>query len=282
MVERIGVLGATSFVGEVLLQQLTSSSINVLALSRQNKPTSLEIEWIKVSPENDPTLNEKVDAWVCLSPIITLHNFFETFERSGAKRVVALSSTSLLTKAESSDPKDRLLSQQLADSEVRLAAWAKKTNVEWVILRPTMIYGLGRDRNVSRISNLISRFGFFPLLGAGKGKRQPVHVEDVATACMLTAIKSTKVNCSYNISGGEILSYREMVGRIFMANNKKPRFIIIPRLLFATALTCVKWLPVFSGVSVAMAERMSQDMSFDHSAAKDDFGFSPRLFSPDA
>ena len=144
-----------------------------------------------------------------------------------------------------------------------------------------MIYGLGRDRNISRISKLISRFGFFPLLGAGRGKRQPVHATDVAATCMAAAFRAEAANRSYNISGGETLSYKEMVSRIFITKNLKPRFIYVPRWAFVAALTCVKWLPAFSGISVAMADRMDQDMVFDHSPAKADLGFSPQSFAPD-
>ncbi len=58
-----------------------------------------------------------------------------------------------------------------------------KQGVEWVILRPTLIYGHGRDKNITEIARFIRRFGFFPLLGKANGLRQPIHVEDVAEAC---------------------------------------------------------------------------------------------------
>ena len=43
----------------------------------------------------------------------------------------------------------------------RVVTWAKSRGIEWVILRPTLIYGLGRDKNISEIARFIRRFSFF-------------------------------------------------------------------------------------------------------------------------
>ena len=94
-------------------------------------------------------------------------------ERYGACRVVALSSTSRFTKDDSSDPEEQAIALRLADAEARVQAWAASHGVEWVILRPTLIYGLGRDKNIAEIARFIRRFGFFPLFGKAKGLRQP-------------------------------------------------------------------------------------------------------------
>lgn len=87
----------------------------------------------------------------------------------------------------------------------------------WVILRPTLIYGRGRDRNITVIARFIRRFGFFPVLGRATGLRQPVHAEDVALACHRALEAPAATNRAYNISGGETVTYREMVRRVFLA-----------------------------------------------------------------
>ncbi len=63
-------------------------------------------------------------------------------------------------------------------------AWAASHGVEWIILRPTLIYGLGRDKNIAEIARFVRRFGFSPLFGKAKGLRQPLHAQDVAGACI--------------------------------------------------------------------------------------------------
>ena len=108
------------------------------------------------------------------------------------------------------------------------------SGVDWVILRPTLIYGLGQDKNISEIVRLIRRFGFFPLVGQAKGLRQPVHAEDVATACLSALEKTDVVNRAYNLSGGETLSYREMINRVFTALGRRPRLIPYRSLAFSS------------------------------------------------
>lgn len=229
-----------------------------------------------------PAVQEKTMAhWVCLAPIWTLPDYFPMLAAYRARRVVALSSTSIFTKRNSADHTERETAEKLRGGEQRLIDWAEANRIEWVILRPTLIYGLGRDRNLCEIARFISRFGFFPLLGAARGLRQPIHVGDVATACA-AALQSVRAgNHAYNLSGAERLPYREMVGRIFRVMGKPERFAGIPLFAFRPAVACLRALPRFRNWSVAMAERMNADLVFDHEDATRDLGFSPRPFRPD-
>jgi nucleoside-diphosphate-sugar epimerase len=147
-----------------------------------------------------------------------------------------------------------------------------------VVLRPTLIYGLGRDKNIAEIARFIRRFGFFPLLGKAMGLRQPVHAEDVAGACVAALKAPLAVNRAYNISGGETLPYREMVRRVFAALQKRPRLLTIPLVVFRMAVACLRLFRRYRNWSAAMAERMNRDLVFDHAEAARDLGYAPRPF----
>lgn len=218
--------------------------------------------------------------WVCLAPVWTLPDYFPLMAAHRATRVVALGSTSVFTKTASSEPAEQDTADKLRDGEQRFIAWAEANRIEWVILRPTLIYGLGQDRNVCEIARFISRFGFFPLFGAAQGLRQPVHIEDVAAACAAALQSARARNHAYNLSGAERLPYREMVGRIFDTMGKPRRFVAIPLFIFRLAIAGLRIWPGFRNYSAAMAERMKTDLVFDHADARRDLGFSPRPFSP--
>ncbi len=141
-----------------------------------------------------------------------------------------------------------------------------------------MIYGRGRDKNLAEIARFIRRFGFFPLFGRAMGLRQPVHAEDVAAACAAALLSPGASHHAYNISGGETLPYRDMVERMFAALNRRPRLPTVPLTVFRFALACLRLVPRYRRWSPAMAERMNQDMAFDHAEAAADLGFSPRMF----
>jgi nucleoside-diphosphate-sugar epimerase len=168
---------------------------------------------------------------------------------------------------------------KLIDGETRLQAWAESRGIKWVILRPTLIYGLGRDKNISEIARFIRRFGFFSVLGEAKGLRQPIHAMDVAGACLAALQGSAASNRAYNISGGETLAYRDMVARIFMALGRLPRLLTVPLWVFRLAVTTLRCLPRYRQWSAAMAERMNHDLVFDHADAARDLDFKPRAFA---
>ena len=299
---RAGVLGATSLVGSCLLPLLAGARWQVVAYSRQtNVHASDEVEWRPTppsllgnpSPLMEPPATQTTTAqslvipfageknilfWVCAAPVWVLPDYFGLLEEHGAKRVVVLSSTSRFTKDDSTDPKEQAVALRLADAEAHIREWAESRGVELVILRPTLIYGLGRDKNIAEIARFIRRFGFFPLLGEANGLRQPVHAADVAGACLAALQAPCAANRIYNISGGETLTYRNMVARIFSALDCRPRLLTVPLWAFRLALAMLRLLPHYRQWSATMAERMNRDLVFDHTEATRDLGFTPRAF----
>jgi nucleoside-diphosphate-sugar epimerase len=207
-----------------------------------------------------------------------LPDYFASFDAQGVRRIVVVSSTSRFTKDDSSDSEEQAVALRITDAEARVQEWAESRGVEWVILRPTLIYGLGRDKNITEIARVIRRFGFFPLFGKANGLRQPVHVADVAGACLAALQIPGAANRAYNISGGETLAYRDMVARVFSALGRHPRLPTVPLWFFRLAVMLLRRLPRYRHWSTAMAERMNRDMTFDHAEAARDLGFKPRKF----
>ena len=276
-----GVLGASSFVGECVIRRLRESGRQIVAFSRSAHAGTAEstVTWLQLLPSVavSPQVAH-ITEWVCVAPIWVLSQYFSMMEASDARRVVVLSSTSLFAKKDSPDPDEQALVCGLHAGEQALRTWAETQGVEWVILRPTLIYGYGRDKNVTEILRFVRRWGGFPLLGRADGLRQPVHAEDVAMACVSALTVPAAGNRAYNLSGGETLSYREMVCRIFAAIGKRPQAVTIPRWLFRLVVAALRRLPRYRNWTTEMAERMNRDLVFDHGDAARDLGFSPRPF----
>lgn len=207
--------------------------------------------------------------------------WLEQISAAGVSRVIAFSSTSLLTKAASESLCDREMIARLAGYEREFIATSDRLGLRWTILRPTMIYG-GKfgDRTVADIARVIQRLGFFPLLGKGCGLRQPVHAADLAQACLQAVDSPATFNRIYNLGGAERLQYRHMVERIFKALGRSPRFFHVPLLGFKLAVRVANLHPRYRHLTASMATRMNQDMIFSIEEASSDFGFAPRAFSP--
>lgn len=280
---KVGVLGASSLVGGCLLAKLEEMGWSAVAFSREKRIADQggTVEWMQLPATNTESneMTRSVSHWICVAPIWVLPDYFSLIEASGARRLVALSSTSRFTKVGSGDAAENAIATKLIDSEARVQAWAEGRGIEWVVLRPTLIYGLGRDKNISEMARFIRQFGFFPLLGSAQGRRQPIHAEDVATACVAALHAPAAANRAFNISGGETLTYREIVTRVFAALGRPARLVTVPLWVFRLAVAILRCLPRYRHWSAAMAERMNRDLVFDQSDAARDFGFKPRGFA---
>lgn len=286
---RIGIIGATSFIGQCLLPLMTAQKkFDVVAFSRrlrtdQSHEKTNSIKWMHLQKFDNSRYSlcpakEQISKWICLAPVWVLRDYFPMLSFYGAKHVVALSSTSRFSKILSPDAEERLLAKKLKAGEEDFVSWAKGRGIIWTILRPTMIYGLGKDKTISIIIKFIRRFSFFLLIGQGAGLRQPIHVSDVAAGCYAVLFEKKAFNRSYNLSGSEILTYQDMVRRIFSILDKSPRFLILPPCLFRFILCCLRLLPRFKHFSFAMIERMNRDLAFEHMDARRDFNFNPKPF----
>lgn len=279
----VGVLGATSPAGRQVLAKLTAAGHRVVAFSRSPQPAGDNdaVQWVSLADahaEDAASAAGPITVWIALCHIWVVGEHFEFMRRLGAQRVVCLSSTSRYTKVTSQNPYEEALVQRLSQGEQALAQWAEGAGIGWTVLRPTLIYGRSTDRNLSEIVRLIRKLHVFPVFGRAGGQRQPVYVDDVAQAAVLSAFAPGAVNKGYNISGAEVLSYREMVARIFKAMGRTPRLLTVPIWLFNTGLFFLRMIPRYRNWNADMVQRMNRDMVFSHDDAARDFGFQPQPF----
>lgn len=272
------VLGATSLIGGHLLARLKAEDLDPVAFSR--RPPSEEACWIG-GDLKDADLDERLPVAATvfsLSPIWLLPPALPALKARGMERLIAFSSTSRFTKTDSPDAGERAVALELAGAEAAVETWCAANGVAWTILRPTLIYDEGHDENVSRIARLVRRFHLMPLSGRGEGLRQPVHAADLAAGALAAAHAPASRNRAYDLVGGETVTYRVMVDRVFEGLSKTPRSLPMPTWLFGLLMSLAK--PFYPGATTAMGTRMGQDLTFDSSDAVRDFGWAPRTFHP--
>jgi nucleoside-diphosphate-sugar epimerase len=143
-----------------------------------------------------------------------------------------------------------------------------------------MIYSMGHDENITLLTAIIRRVGFLPLPGGGIGRRQPVHADDLAKACIALLRSESGWNRAYNLSGGETLSYRAMIETLFRALGRQPRILALPLPIWRPLVAVLRWMPRYRGLNMEMVNRVNADMCFDHDEAVRQFGFAPRQFRP--
>ena len=273
------VFGATGFVGSYIVDQLANSGKKPIGVSRKEQPTNNSCDWIQgdlLFP--DELQLPATDVIYSTGNARHFGPALPRLLRSPVRRIVIISSSSVWTKISSPDPIERFAMEDLAAAEDTIIRTCEAHSVEWTILRPTLIYREGVDPNVTRLASIIRRFGFLPLNGTGNGLRQPIHAEDLAIGAIASAASAAAANKAYYVSGSDTISYREMTGRIFDALGKPRRMISLPPPVWSLAFAVAR--PLFPGISGVMGRRMSEDLVFDSSDARADFGWKSRGFYP--
>jgi nucleoside-diphosphate-sugar epimerase len=273
------VIGATGIVGGYIVDRLRQAGERPIALSRSPLSSAADVEWLKGNLAEPAILKlPPVTTLFCTAPAGLLANALPTLYSPSLRRVVAFTSTSIVTKMNSDISAERESVRLWAEAEKQLIARCEELRVAWTVLRPTLIYDEGRDANITRLSRLIDRFGFMPLAGSGSGLRQPVHAEDLAIGAIAAAASPAAANKIYAIPGKDTITYREMVGRIFDGLHKPRRVVAVPPALWRTGFALAR--PLIRNANVAMGNRMVRDMIFDPAPAMQDFGWNPREFRP--
>lgn len=273
------ILGATSQIAPHLVALLASHGWSGTLFSR-GKPDFTAPRFSLVQADVTTIDRIAVTSHAVVISLLPLWICAHVLARCGQSRqVIAFSSTSVVTKRTSSDNDERQLAARLKAAEDDIVRHCTQAKIPWTLLRPTLIYGAQRDKNVAAIAQFIRRFGFFPIAAPGRGLRQPVHVEDLATAAFNAIDNPAAANRLFCLPGGETLSYRAMVERVFDAAGKKPRVLTLPAWSLRAVLPAARpFLPTRYGS--ALFERMNEDLAFDVQPAQQALQFQPRHFQP--
>ena len=272
------VIGGSGLVGGYIVEHLLKRGQRLLALSRAPRSDN-RLEWYRGDLHHADALKFPPFATLfCTTDAVLLAEALPHLIHPALKRLVAFSSTSVITKQDTEVAAERAMIRRLAAAEQQIVELCAQHGIGWTILRPTLIYAEGRDTNITPLSRLIRRFGFMPLVGGGPGLRQPVHAEDLAIAAIAAAESEAATGKFYSLPGPETVTYREMIGRVFDGLSLPRRFVSVPPWLWRAGFVAVR--PLYPGANVAMGIRMMKDMTFDSAPATKDLGWNPRGFRP--
>ncbi len=187
---------------------------------------------------------------------------------AGVRRAIFISSTSIFT------------TMKAVDKIAKLAAESAVINsdLDYTILRPTMIYGTEGDRNIIRLIRFLRRYPLIVVPGDGRFRHQPIHVEDLARAIVDCLDVKTTFRKAYNLSGAQSVTFNELIDQtceVLNVRRLKIHLPLGPALWFARVSGQLRRKPLIKEEQLL---RLNEDKSIDHSDARRDFGFAPRSF----
>ena len=146
----------------------------------------------------------------------------------------------------------------------------------YCLLRPTMIYGSPKDKNLHKLIRFCYRYQFFPIFGQGNNLLQPIHAEDLAQA-IVSVLLNPNITGAYDLSGGTVITFVELIALVEKILEKSVYPLPIPYALGLWSATIIeKILGKRSPMRREQVLRLQEDKAYPHESATRDFDFAPR------
>lgn len=267
--------GATTHTGSKLAHYLIEKGENIRCITRNDEKLNYlpnQGEEIKIGDLNDEKFMEEcfegVSAVINIAHISFAPMIIKACVKANVKRVIFMSSTRRYTKFHSES------AIKVINSEEQI----RNSNLDYTIIRPSMIYGDQRDNNITHLVNFIKRHKTFPMIGNGKNLVQPLFVWDLVYTIYNVLKNDKTIRKEYILSGPQAIEYDYMLKTIADDINKKIYIIHAPyKLMYFIA----KIYTLFSKkplLTLEQVQRFGEDKCFDISKAKQELGFNPTSF----
>jgi len=274
---KLVVTGATGFTGSYLVPMLVEREYKVRCLVRKasNRRVFLldDIECVEGDLGDFESLKRAFggrDALVNVASLGFGHApiILKAALEAGVQRAVFVSTTAIFTRLNASSKSVRVD----AEKEIRTSG------LRYTILRPTMIYGSSRDRNMSRLIRYLQSCPIIPIIGNGKKLQQPVYVGDVARAIAGCLEYDSTIGKTYNIPGRDPLTFHELIDTICDLLGRSVLKVHLPVLPVVKMMRILEKTGVRLPIKAEQIMRLNEDKAFECKEAIRDFGYAPRTF----
>jgi nucleoside-diphosphate-sugar epimerase len=260
--DRILLVGGTGFLGSFVAARLAHRGPAILARPTSDRSTLPEGLEVRLGDLAQPLSLDGISTLVYCASMGFGHipPLVQQLEAHGVRRAVFLSTTAIFTSLPSASRAVR----------VQAEAAVQGSSLAWTLLRPTMIFGTARDRNISRLLRYLKRWPVYPV--AGNGLWQPIYVEDLADAVVAALDSPNAIGRAYNVAGATPLTFGDLIRAAARAVGRRVVMVNVPiaAATFAARLTHV--------VTSEQIRRLAEDKAFTYAEAARDFGFAPRSF----
>jgi NADH dehydrogenase len=285
---KVAVIGATGFVGSHLVPHLVERGHVVRAIARHARRLpgwGEAVHPLTADVETGAGLGAAltgVDALVHLVAIPREGNgrTFEEVNVRGVERMLAAARSAGVGRivhvsalGVTDDPRLGYLSSKWRGEQL-----VREDGLEWVVLRPSLLFGVGDGFfNLIKLTLTWWSPGVVVVPGDGQTRFQPLSVDDLAIAIERCLVDAERAGSVYELGGPAYLTYRQIVDAVMAATGKRRLKLNVPTPLIG-AMTAVtdRLLPIFP-VSHDQIASMDRPNYTDLDAFEHAFGVKPRL-----
>lgn len=286
---QVAVVGATGFVGRHVVPHLVTQGHRVRALSRdgERRPDwGSEVEALDADVTTGAGLDDGLRGAEAVVHLVAIPReqggrTFEEVNVRGVERVLAAARAAgvrrivhLSVLGVSDDPRLAYLHSKWRGEQL-----VRESELEWVVLRPSLLFGEGDGFfNLVKVTLTWWSPGIVAIPGDGSTRFQPLSVDDLAIAVERSLVEPARAGSVYEIGGPAYVTYREIVDRVMAVTGKRRLKLGMPvPLLSAITAVTDRILPIFP-VSHDQIASLSRPNSTDLDAFERAFGVTPRPF----
>ena len=194
------------FDGKVEVNSLDFDNKEALVESLRGAEVLYNTYWVRY---NHPQKNFEHDI-----AVINSKKLFEAAAEAGVKRIIHFSVAH----------PEKAPDWSYFSGKVAVEKFLNESDYSFAILRPTVLFGGGRNVLINNIAWMLRKFPVFGVFGMGNYPIQPVHVKDVARVAVEQG--ELRENVTIDVTGPETFRYKEYIG--LMAKSMGLRRLILP------------------------------------------------------
>jgi uncharacterized protein YbjT (DUF2867 family) len=254
---RVGVVGASGFIGRYVVKRLAERGAVIAALSRHAteaiflKPMGDvgQIATIDAALDDEPRLAAALAGSAAVVSSVGIlyergRQRFQALHVDGPARLARLAAAAgarhfVHISALAADPQ---ASSAYARSKAAGEAAVKAAFPAATILRPSLVFG-PEDNFFNRFAALARLMPALPLIGGGTTRFQPVYVGDVADAVVAALERPDAQGKTYELGGARVLSFRELMELLLAVIGRRRLLVPVPYGLASAQALFLELLP---------------------------------------
>lgn len=288
---KILLTGASGFIGRSIANSLSKEN-DLLCVSRGNMPLRdyqvYHVEDIGANTDWSVPL-EAIDVVVHLAAIAHNKSSSEIREvnvagteglvrqslRAGVKRFIFLSSIGVngnfnerpFTADDRPSPADSYALSKL-EAEERIESLCAGSEMDFVIIRPPMVYGPGSPGSFGRLMHLV-KSGFFLPLGSISNSRSLISIYNLVDFVEICLDHKGAANQVFLVSDNDDVSTSDLIRLLSSATGRRDRLFPMPASMLFLLATLMRKKNIAHG--------LVSSLRVDISKARDLLGWEPRL-----
>jgi uncharacterized protein YbjT (DUF2867 family) len=251
---RVTIFGGSGFIGRHLVWHLLESGTPVRIVARHMRQELFAArpnlpEWLAGSLTDQEVRERAVQGSAAIVNLVgttaargadaffELHceaprRLAEAARRAGVSRFIQISAMGVASEAPALADRSKAAGEQAI----------RETFPDADIVRPALVYGVG-DHFLSRFSQMVRHAPAIPLIGGGRTRFQPIHVEDAAETIARILESEDGGGRRYGLGADEVYSFRALIERLCDTLGHRPWLVNLPFAVAKLAVGLARMLP---------------------------------------